>query len=124
MKSEDSDWAKQFQEYLESGGAFPNWSIDDLKEVIPDEELRTHRWLPRSIHARWISSQNLFPYLKAGLTRPAFTFYSVSRIKVQQSQARESGWPTYELEAGHFHMLVDSEAVTNMIVKSENKVVD
>src|SRR5687768_14572125 len=31
IRSEDADWAKQFQEYLESGGCFPNWSFDDLE---------------------------------------------------------------------------------------------
>src|SRR6266498_1070346 len=37
MKSEDPEWAKQFQEELEGGGSFPNWSFNDLEEVIPDE---------------------------------------------------------------------------------------
>jgi hypothetical protein len=37
-------------------------------------------------------------------------------------QARESGWPTYELEAGHFHMLVDARAVTNTILEAVNKL--
>jgi hypothetical protein len=50
MKSEDSDWAKQFQEYLESGGRFPNWSIEDLKEVIPDESLCAQ--MVAEIHSR------------------------------------------------------------------------
>src|SRR6266536_1044150 len=40
MQSEESDWAKQFQEYLESGGYFPNWSMEDLRDILPDEELR------------------------------------------------------------------------------------
>ena len=30
MKSEESDWAEQFQKYLEGGGRFPNWSSEDL----------------------------------------------------------------------------------------------
>jgi len=36
--------------------------------------------------------------------------------------AQEAGWQTYELEAGHFHMLVDARAVTNMIVDAVDKL--
>src|SRR5689334_11720032 len=40
MRSEESDWAQQFQAYLEGGGRFPNWSSDDLLEIIPKQSLR------------------------------------------------------------------------------------
>ena len=40
MKLEDPEWAKQFQEELEHGKRFPNWSLDDLEKIIPDETLR------------------------------------------------------------------------------------
>ena len=39
MKSEDSDWAQEFQSYLESGGLFPTWSREHLREILPDEHL-------------------------------------------------------------------------------------
>jgi hypothetical protein len=43
---------------------------------------------------------------------------------VQPSKyAQQAGWPTYELEAGHFHMLVDVSAVTNMIVEAADRLV-
>ena len=31
-------------------------------------------------------------------------------------QARQAGWQVHRLEAGHFHMLVDPSAVTDMIL--------
>ena len=37
--------------------------------------------------------------------------------------AQQAGWQTYELDAGHFHMLVDPITVTNLIVESVNKLV-
>ncbi|MGZ9235477.1 MAG: hypothetical protein ACXW4E_08130, partial [Anaerolineales bacterium] len=40
MKSEDPEWAAQFQKELEQGDRFPTWGFDDLQEVIPDETLR------------------------------------------------------------------------------------
>ena len=30
MRSEDSNWAEQFQEFLEEGGRFPTWSSEEL----------------------------------------------------------------------------------------------
>ena len=38
------------------------------------------------------------------------------------AQARQASWPTYELEAGHFHMLVDPAAVTDLMVEGVNKL--
>jgi hypothetical protein len=42
--------------------------------------------------------------------------------KSAATQARESGWRTYELKAGHFHMLVDPKAVADLIIQSVNKL--
>jgi hypothetical protein len=40
MKSEDPEWATQFQEELVRGERFPTWSFDDLRDVIPHASLR------------------------------------------------------------------------------------
>jgi hypothetical protein len=37
------------------------------------------------------------------------------------TQARQAGWRTYELKAGHFHMLVDPQAVTDLIIEAVNQ---
>jgi hypothetical protein len=42
--------------------------------------------------------------------------------KKAEVEAREAGWPTYKLEAGHFHMLVNAKAVTDLIVEAVNKL--
>ena len=85
--------------------------MDDLQEVIPDDELRTKMVAEDPSTRIRISSPNLFLYSMVGLTRPVFTSYLVSHIKEQPFRRGNRGWPTYELEAGHFHMLVDAEAV-------------
>ena len=117
MRSEDPEWAAQFQEELERGQRFPNWSVDDLQEVLPDESLR--RQMVSEIRPRraafftepipvfegWPDAPCMYIQFSAAYQRPA-------------AQARQAGWQTYELEAGHFHMLVDPEAVTDLIVKS------
>jgi len=121
MKSEDPEWAEQFQAELERGERFPNWSMEDLRDVIPDESLRGQmvaqirpRGLsffmePIPVFSGWPDAPCVYIRFSAPYERPA-------------ARARQAGWPTYELEAGHFHMLVDPIAVTRMIVKAVNKL--
>jgi hypothetical protein len=120
MKAENSEWAKEFQAYLEEGGSFPNWSFDDLKDVVPNESVR--RQLVNEIQPRaldfftepipvpedWPDADCVYilfsePYQKAAL------------------EARSLGWPVYELAAGHFHMLVNAKAVGDLIMETTNK---
>ena len=120
MKSEDSEWAKQFQEHLESGGYFPSWSFDDLQEVIPDESLR--KQMVTEIHTRALDFfTEPIPVFAAWPDAPCVYVLFSGPYKRAAIQAREAGWPTCELEAGHFHMLVDAKAVTNIIVETVNK---
>lgn len=117
MRSEDAEWAAQFQEELEQGGTFPNWSFEDLQEVLPDESLRRQmiaelrpRGLPFfteriPVFAGWSDAPCVYIRFSAAYEKPAV-------------QARQAGWQTYELEAGHFHMLVDPAAVTDLIIQA------
>jgi len=34
------------------------------------------------------------------------------------AHAKKAGWPTYELQAGHFHMLVDARTVADTIISA------
>jgi hypothetical protein len=117
MREENIQWAEQLQAELECGDRFPNWSSEELREIIPDENLRDQ--LVAEIHPRaldffieplpvfqdWPEAQCIYilfspPYARAEI------------------QAKQLGWKTYKLEAGHFHMLVDPLTVTEMIVKA------
>jgi len=119
MKSEDSDWANQFQEYLESGGRFPNWSADDLEEIIPDESVRAQ--MVAEIHSRALDFfTEPIPVFEGWPDAPCVYILFSEPYKRAAVQARESGWQTYELGAGHFHMLVDRKAVTDLILKAAN----
>ena len=119
MKSEDSDWANQFQEYLESGGRFPNWSADNLEEIIPDESVRAQ--MVAEIHSRALDFfTEPIPVFEGWPDAPCVYILFSEPYKRAAVQARESGWQTYELGAGHFHMLVDPKAVTDLILKATN----
>jgi hypothetical protein len=120
MKSEDPEWANDFQKELERGERFPTWSFDDLKEVIPDESLRKQmvaelrpRGLdfftePIPVFEGWPDAPCVYIQFSAPYERPA-------------AQARQAGWSTYKLQAGHFHMLVEPVIVTDMMIDAVDK---
>jgi hypothetical protein len=121
MKSEDSEWAQQFEESLKRGERFPNWSSEDLHEIIPDEGLR--RQMVAEIRPRALDFfREPIPVFKGWPDAPCVYMLFSEPYKRAAVQARESGWPIYEIEAGHFHMLVDARAVTNMILEAVNKL--
>src|SRR5215208_1707904 len=115
MKSEDSNWAQEFQVYLEGGGRFPRWSSDDLREIVPDENVREQ--LVAELRPRVLDFfTEAIPVFDGWPDAPCIYILFSPPYQRVLVQAREAGWPTYELDAGHFHMLVDAKAVTNMIV--------
>jgi pimeloyl-ACP methyl ester carboxylesterase len=117
MKSEDPDWANQFQEYLEAGGQFPNWSAEELQEIIPDDSLRTQ--MVAEIHPRALDFfTEPIPVFDGWPDGSCVYILFSPPYKRAAVYAREAGWQTYELEAGHFHMLVDPKAVTDLILEA------
>jgi hypothetical protein len=119
MKSEDLEWANDFQKELERGERFPTWSFDDLQQVIPDKTLREQmvaELRPRGldfftesipVFAGWPDAPCIYIQFSASYDQPA-------------AYARQAGWQTYKLDAGHFHMLFDPLAVTDMIITALN----
>jgi hypothetical protein len=119
MKSEDPEWANDFQKELERGEHFPTWSSDDLQEVIPDEILREQmvaelrpRGLdfftePIPVFDGWPDAPCVYIQFSASYDQPA-------------AYAQQAGWQVRKLEAGHFHMLVDPVAITDIILGALN----
>lgn len=121
MRSEDPKWAAQFQEELERGGSFPNWSFEDLKDVLPDESLR--RQMIAELRPRGLPFfTEHIPVFNGWHDAPCVYIRFSAAYEKPAAQARAAGWQTYELEAGHFHMLVDPEAVTDLIVRFAEEV--
>jgi hypothetical protein len=115
MREEDLQWAEQFQAELERGDRFPNWSSEALREIIPDEKLRDQ--LVAEIHPRGLDFFNEPIPVFQGWPDARCTYILFSSPYAgAELQARQLGWQTYTLEAGHFHMLVDPLAVTELIL--------
>jgi hypothetical protein len=122
MKVESMEWAEQFQQELERGGRYPNWDFDDLREVIPDESLC--KLMVAEIRPRGLSFfTESIPVFDTWPDAPCVYVRLSPPYQEPAEQARRLGWRTYDLEAGHFHMLVDPKTVTDMIVEAVNKLV-
>lgn len=116
MEENSPDFAQEFRQHLAAGGRFPEWSDEELREVIPDDRLRgavLAELHPRSlaffvepmpIVADWPDAPCGYILLSPAYQRPA-------------EQARQKGWPYRAFDAGHFHMLVDPNAVTNALIE-------
>jgi hypothetical protein len=121
MRAEDPEWARRFEESLQRGARFPNWGAQDLRAIIPDENLREQlvaeirpRGLdfftePIPVFDDWPDAPCVYVQFSAPYQRPA-------------AQARQAGWKMYELRAGHFHMLVDVPVVTEMIMRAVHAI--
>ena len=121
MKSEDPEWAEQFQHELEQGERFPTWSFDDLQEVLPDEELR--RKMVAQIRPRGLGFFiESIPVFDGWPDAPCIYIQFSAAYEQPAGQAQKAGWPTYKLEAGHFHMLVDPVVVTASILEALNSL--
>lgn len=117
MKTEDPEWADQFRKELERGQRFPTWSFDDLQEVIPDQSLR--RQMVAEIRPRGLSFfTETIPVFEGWPDAPCVYIQFSDPYDRPASQARAAGWPSYTLKAGHFHMLVDPQAVSDLIVEA------
>lgn len=120
MKLEEADWARQFQEYLEGGGRFPNWSSEDLREILPSNKLREQ--MVAEIHPRALDFfTEPIPVFERWPDAPCVYILFSESYQRAAVQAREAGWQTHELKARHFHMLVDAKSVTDLIVDAVTK---
>ena len=105
----------------DGGGRFPTWSFDDLQEVLPDETVREQ--MVRELHPRGLDFfTEPIPVFKAWPDAPCIYIRLSAPYEQPAAQARQSGWPTYRLDAGHFHMLADPIAVTDMMIEGLNKL--
>lgn len=123
MKLEDEEWAEQFHMALLNGEQFPTWTDDDLREIIPDADAR--RKLVAEIQPRSLAFfTEPIPGYKGWPDAPCIYIKFSESYDWDWVQAKQNRWDVYELNAGHFHMLVEPSEVADLIVKSVHRVLD
>ena len=117
---ESAEEAEQFRQAAKDG-LLPTWSDEDLREVIPNDEVRR----------RFVAELRPLPLVAYEEPLPVFTgwpdapcgylqFSSVYDQPARDAQGR--GWPYTRIDGGHFHMLVDPSAVASALVNLAAKM--
>ena len=121
MKTEDPEWTAQFEQELIRGARFPNWSLEDLKEVRPEESLR--RQMVAELQPRGLEFfTEPIPVFDGWPDAPCIYIQFSQAYDQPAAQARERGWIVEHLKAGHFLMLVDPSSVTDRIIDSLDRI--
>lgn len=115
MEADDPEFAAQLRRHLTTGGRFPEWNAEDLREAIPDDRLRQR--MVDELHPRpFAFFQEPIPGFAHGPDAPcAYLQFSAPYARAAW-RARHAGWAYRAIDAGHFHMLVDPAAVTNALL--------
>ncbi len=120
LAAENAAMARAFETELKNGARFPTWSANDLREIIRDME--TRETLARDLQPRGLDffQEPLpafdFPDARSGYVQFSAAYDSYAR------QAHARGWKFRKLDAGHFHMLVDPVAVTDILLELTREI--
>ena len=106
--------AASFRDHLAAGGRYPNWTVDDLKEIVPEAGLAERLAAdqrPRGLPF-W---EEPIPVFAGWPDAPGAYLLFTETYRRDAERARAMGWPVCEMPAGHFHMLVEPEAVAEAL---------
>ncbi len=111
---ESTESAEQFRRELTSGAEFPTWQERDLFDIIPDPDRR--RALLAELHPRSLAFfEQPIPVFDGWPDAPCGYLLFSATYAVFAERARRDGWACREMDAGHFHMLVDPKGVADAI---------
>lgn len=115
LRVDAPDVAEQLRQHLASGGRWPDWSDDELRDVIPDDLLR--RAMLVELHPRPLRFfEEPIPVFDGWPDAPCAYLLFSPPYRAAASQSERAGWPCRSFDAGHFHMLVDPVAVAEALV--------
>jgi pimeloyl-ACP methyl ester carboxylesterase len=104
------EFGAELRRRLEAGRQFPEWTDEEVREILPDEGLR-HGILAQ-LHPRGKAFfTQPFPSFENWPDAPCGYIRFSAAYDEPAAQARAQGWAYREFQAGHFHMVVDPEAV-------------
>lgn len=116
MEESAPELAALLSEHLAAGGRFPEWSDDDLREVIPDDCLR--QGLLAELRPRALDFfTEPIPGFHGQPDAPCGYIQLSAAYQAPAAQAQSQGWAYRAIDAGHFHMLVEPAAVTAALLE-------
>lgn len=116
MKLQDPAWAEEFQHTLAQGARFPDWTADDLHDVVPDEHIRQQLVAELQPRALPFFTEAL-PVFDGWPDAPCTYLKFSASYEWDVQQARLADWPVRDLQVRHFHMLVEPASVADGIIE-------
>lgn len=116
MEQTVPELAQQLRADLQAGDRYPTWTDTDLRELIPDERLRSGLLAEMRPRGLDFFSEPL-PMIEEWPDAPCGYLQLSAAYAWQGQQARLRKWPCQEIDAGHFHMLVEPARVADLIVE-------
>lgn len=109
-RTEDTEYADGLVELLDRGGTFPDWTDDDLRELVPDTDRRVAlvaslRPRGRDYFEETLPFPSDWPDAPCGYLKYSAAYDNPARV------ARSRGWPVLERAGGHFAPAADPDAV-------------
>ncbi len=116
MEASVPEIAQELRQLLASGKRFPDWSEEDLSEVIPDTHIRRRMLAELQPRGRDFFEE-VMPVVHEWPDAPAGYLLFTEGYRHFLEQAQRAGWPSHTFQAGHFHMLVEPDKVAATIVE-------
>jgi hypothetical protein len=107
--------ADELEVLLDSGGSFPTWRDEDLREEIPDPRLRAAVLGEVRPHARAFWTEPL-PRIPGWPDAPCGYLELSPHYAAAAARARREGWAYRHLRGGHFEMLGRPAQVADAIL--------
>jgi hypothetical protein len=110
----EGGFADHLRDLYASGGRFPNWTDEALRDLVPDAEVR--RGLVASLRPRPLAYwEQPIPVPPGWPDAPCayLRFTPNPAYDDAAEEARRSGWPSLDMPGGHFHLLVAPAAVAD-----------
>ena len=115
MEANAPEFASELRRHLEAGRCFPEWTDQDLRDILPDDNLR--RKLLAELRPRPLEFfEEPIPVFAVWPDAPCEYLKLSAAYDGLAEQARRSGWAYRAFDAGHFHMLVAPGAVTEALL--------
>lgn len=117
MEAHSSTFGTQLRADLEAGRTYPEWTDEMLRPIIPDNRLR--QAIVTELQPRGLDFfTEPFPPLSGWPDAPCACIKFTDSYDPAIAAARQRGWPIRAFDnAGHFHMLVDPEGVTDALIE-------
>ncbi|NLX10116.1 MAG: alpha/beta hydrolase [Chloroflexi bacterium] len=121
MHAEDRDYGREFERFLTAGGHFPNWEDAQLRDIIPDGDLRQR--LLADMRPRVLSFFTERIEVPAGWDAKPCAYIQLSDtygFYADQAAARQ--WPVVRRSAHHFEMLTQPAAIADLLVQMRQRL--